>query len=109
MVEHLFCKQEVAGSSPVLGSKCCSLEKGIVAGSATEWYISDTSKLHNTGDFSTSNCGYRIMVITLDFQSKDESSILSSRSRVCGNPRICDEHIPTICCVSEGVNTYHFL
>ena len=29
-------------------------ERGIVAGSATEWYISDTSKLHNTEEFSTS-------------------------------------------------------
>lgn len=28
------------------------------------------------------NCDYRIMVITLDFQSKDDSSILSSRSNL---------------------------
>lgn len=67
--------------------------------------LGTTTTLRN----STSNCGYRIMVITLDFQSKDESSILSSRSMVCGTRKICDEHIPTICCVSEGVNTYHFL
>ena len=49
------------------------------------------------------------MVITFGFQPEDDSSILSSRSGVCGNPRICDEHIPTICCHSEEVNTYHFL
>ena len=30
------------GSNPVLTAKCCSLEKGIEAGRATEWYISDT-------------------------------------------------------------------
>jgi hypothetical protein len=38
-----------------LGRLCCSLEKGIVAGRATYRYISDTLKLHNTEDFSTSN------------------------------------------------------
>ena len=43
------------------------------------------------------------MVITSDFQSEDESSILSSRSRVCGNPRICDEHIPTNASIAQLV------
>ena len=30
------------GSNPVLTTKCCSLEKGIEAGRATKWYISET-------------------------------------------------------------------
>ena len=34
---------------------CCSLEKGIAAGRATEWYISDIDKLHNTNEFSASS------------------------------------------------------
>jgi hypothetical protein len=43
------------------------------------------------------------------FQPEDEVSITSIRSGVCGNPEICDEHIPTNCRVSEEVNTLHFL
>lgn len=51
----------------------------------------------------TANCEYRIVVITPSFQVGDDSSILSIRSRGGGNPRICDEHIPTNASLAQQV------